>query len=205
MGIQQLPINGITAVLRYKDRFVFEVSKPKYWTKDNDGNTLIGIKCIGGAPEGQESLMEALERELREEISIKAELTSGLSPFFINMNMSVIDPAPSSYFFPDAYFTWEYRRLSEHGVICTYIGDIRDVPKPNDVFGLVLCHPDDLMKHVIRQTPLEECDELEFWYTQKILVPLKAKISVLGEVRRLAVLYSSYPHLYRRIYFQCEK
>ena len=122
METQRLQINGITAVLRYRDQFIFEVSKPHYWAADEKGRTLIGIKCIGGAPEGQESLMEALRREFQEEISTDARLVQGLSPFLMNLNMTVSDPAPEHYAVRNAYFVWEYQRPSQQGAICTYIG-----------------------------------------------------------------------------------
>jgi hypothetical protein len=77
-------IVGVSVLLRVGGRFLFEIQQPAKWRRRPDGLEEIGIACIGGRLERQETPREALEREVREEIGCGVQIEPSLRPFLID-------------------------------------------------------------------------------------------------------------------------
>jgi 8-oxo-dGTP pyrophosphatase MutT (NUDIX family) len=81
-------LEGIGLIILDKGKFIFALSKPKYWIKEKD-RTLISYGCVGGRIEEGETIQEAATREAYEEISTKVEIISSKNSYLIDLDLKV--------------------------------------------------------------------------------------------------------------------
>ena len=69
-------IVGASAILRDEEAYYFEITKPKFWDKDEEGHVLVGIGGIGGGIEEGEDEITCLHREALEELGVDVQVLS---------------------------------------------------------------------------------------------------------------------------------
>ena len=71
---KRIPIVGVSTIVHDGARTYFEVGKPKYWLRRDDGGTTVGVGGIGGTIEQGESVVACLRREVEEELGSRVRL-----------------------------------------------------------------------------------------------------------------------------------
>jgi 8-oxo-dGTP pyrophosphatase MutT (NUDIX family) len=131
-------IIGAAIVLRYDGRLLFEVQRPEKWIRSSRGTWSIGMGCIGGGLEGQESIHDALQREALEEIGCRVEWEKASSPFEVDPcgNVRTLD---SGSLPEGVQFLWEGRHPSfaEGGRVAVFLGRPVAQPEPLDLPAIV--------------------------------------------------------------------
>ena len=177
---------GASIVLRYKDYFVFEIQKKHKWIVDDSNNINIGIGCIGGRIEGDETPLEALYREAREEISTSITIDYVDNPFVVSPDFQIegIDGSKDEKIF----FYWHgYKGIR----ICTYYGETLEPPRPNDLAGVLLVKFETLMKAFKTNSTVAEVVSMGGKVIEKDTIPREAYIFPVGTVEVLCKLYEN--------------
>ena len=61
---------GASTIIKHKNKYIFEIQKSYKWSSSSESNILeIGIGCIGGTIENEETPIEALRREVKDRIN----------------------------------------------------------------------------------------------------------------------------------------
>ncbi|MCM8803331.1 MAG: NUDIX domain-containing protein [Candidatus Omnitrophica bacterium] len=81
-------IIGVSAVISYKDGYLFTLEKEKYWEKRNN-SFLIKFTAVGGRLEKNETFIDAMQRESDEEIGCKLNLIDSKKTVYINFNSRI--------------------------------------------------------------------------------------------------------------------
>ena len=130
-------IIGASIILKHRDGLLFEVQKQQKWVERPDGKVGIGIGCIGGGLEEDESATDALQREAREEIGCDVEWVP-CEPAFLaddRGNVAPLDePAPEG-----AAFLWEVDRPGyiRGARVAVFLGRPIGDPRPVDLPALL--------------------------------------------------------------------
>ena len=139
-------VTGASTVLRdQQNRLVFELTKPKHWRLRPDGATEVGIGGIGGTVERGEGILEALHRELAEELGVAAEIGSAEHTQLVYEQRKVTTlPLPDRYLPRPTFFTisanlYRQRELPDFPIlaIATFEATLMGAPILDDLYGLV--------------------------------------------------------------------
>lgn len=68
--------SGTACLLWHDGRMVFEIQKPTKWVREPGKEPGLGLGCIGGSNEENETPLQTLQREALEEIGCPLEITS---------------------------------------------------------------------------------------------------------------------------------
>ncbi|NLE43339.1 MAG: NUDIX domain-containing protein [Chloroflexi bacterium] len=140
----RITLIGVSTVVWNAGRAYFEISKPKYWRQDNDGNTLVGIGGIGGSIEAGESVLSCLRREIREELGAQPVLEIPEVTYLIrdwaildtlNLPPSRKRPTPLMIILMPPQLGGA--QAPDHVAIVSFCTRLRSEPAPHDVAGLL--------------------------------------------------------------------
>ena len=136
-------IIGVSCLLRTGPKLVLEVRKPGKWIQRPGKPPLIGLGCIGGSLEEGESVIEALQRESREEIGCgialrSARATVDISPSGVRVleNYLIDDLCPA--------MIWEADPQDGYvpgAKVVVFVGETDGDPQPGDLPAIVLAAP----------------------------------------------------------------
>lgn len=171
-GGQRVPwhVTGASALV-YDDlgRFYLELTKPKHWTRRDDGTVVVGIGGIGGSVEGKETILSCLHREIQEELGVRGQIAAANETYLVKEHVSFplrsspghgaqrwhierIELEPREHPRP-VLFTISanvYRRdtLPQYPIlaIATFWTRISARPSLGDLFGLLVVPRQQLMK-----------------------------------------------------------
>ncbi len=89
-------MTGASALVWQEGGLLLEVVKPRHWHVDAQGITHVGLGAIGGSLEGDETLLDCLQREAREELGTPLEVLSATETSFCadERTVSRLRPAP---------------------------------------------------------------------------------------------------------------
>lgn len=186
-------IAGSSVILRFEDRFVFELQKSYKWIIDETGRVCIGLGCIGGSIEAGEGPLQALQREAREEIGVEIDLLPAPGMLLVKTDNSVVDDVdPGQY--KGAVIQW-YGDRPEYAnwLILSYLGTTRAKPAPNDLPGIILARPKDLLKALRESLTLEELRQSGIEVISRVPLPDGAKLVPRGTAKRLFYLMENEP------------
>jgi len=172
----QWALAGVSALLLdQQDRLVLEIVKRKYWLKDPDGTTRIGLGAIGGSLEPGESALACLQRETQEEIACQPEILSSKKlqdaheTIMVHEKSDLIPVAlPERHAPRPCLMTVSanlYRRDeldAEVLTIATYWARLHQPPRLSDLFGLLLV-PQANIAGLLRSdgVPVQEATDLD--------------------------------------------
>ena len=136
-------IIGVSCFLRVGPRLIFEIQKPGKWTQRPGKPRLIGMGCIGGSLEEGESVIEALQREAREEIGCDIALGSARTTVDISPNgVTVLENCLFDDLRPAAIWETDPRNGYIPGAkVVVFVGEAEGDPQPLDLPAIVLADP----------------------------------------------------------------
>ncbi len=141
---KRVAVVGVSTIIRDDIGLYFEVGKPKYWRRRDDGSTIIGVGGIGGSLKQGESVLAGLRREVEEELGARARFESSPLTYLVHgwqIADTVALPA-SKKRLPPLMVILARPRLGgpdtpDHLAILAFRSWLRDRPAPRDLFGLL--------------------------------------------------------------------
>ncbi len=181
---------GASAVIKYNNKYIFEIQKSHKWYHNSKSDLIIGIGCIGGSIEDGESPIEALRREVKEEIKTEVNIMKWTQPFTVNSNLEVTNESKlEENLFYDWYGTKEPYNENR---ICVFLGEVVSDPFPGDLPGLLVTDIQLLIECVKNQSTIKHCIDKGMEIISKEKIPLEAKIKGVGTVKTLEKLYENH-------------
>jgi len=161
---KRVALVGISTIVHDGAACYFEIGKPTYWQRRQDGATVVGIGGIGGAIERDETILACLRREAREELGVSLRLEMPNHTYLIH-DWRVADaldlPAGKKRPTPLMVILIPPRLggpdIPHHLAIASYRTRARGTPVPRDLFGLLRIENQALSAFFARdEWPLEE-------------------------------------------------
>lgn len=155
-----IQIVGVAILLKEDGRFLFELQKPVKWRRGQNGVLRIGMGCIGGTVEEDETIEEALSREALEEIRCKIAFDRSRHPFSIDPAGAVSLLSPESV--PKGVqFLWEGSDpgFIPGGKVAVYLGQAIGRAEPGDLPAIVKLEPRLFYDHGARSLTMREVEQ----------------------------------------------
>ena len=122
----------------------FEIGKPRYWQRREDGTTAIGFGGIGGSIKQDETIVACLRRKVREELGVRVRLEPSQRAVLIH-DWRIIDTmelSPSKKRPNPQMLILLPPRLGGPGTpdylaIASFRSRLQSSPAPRDLFGLL--------------------------------------------------------------------
>jgi len=169
-------VAGSSVILRYGDRFVFELQKPYKWSIDETGRVWIGLR-----------------REAREEIGVEIDILPAPGMLVVNTDNSVVDATDPEQYKEVAIQWYGDRPDYANSLILSYLGTTRTRPVPNDLPGILLAQPKDLLRALHESLTLGELRQSGIEMISRVSLPDSAKLTPRGTAKRLFYLMEHEP------------
>lgn len=183
---QSLSYVGSSAIITHKNRLLFEIQKPEKWKKEN-GTLKIGLACIGGHVEPNETIHQTLQREAQEEIGCNINLQQPQSQFtYYN---GTITPTTSNDLPQNVWFTWENLEpgFTPGLRVAVFLGHLTQHPKPNDLPGILSLDFKTFLN--IKHNTLQQTINTGATLIENHNIPRNAYLSHAGTSKILADIY----------------
>ena len=139
VGVSAIPCDGAACY--------FEIGKPKYWRRSEEGEdsiTIVGVGGIGGSIKQGETVPACLRREVEEELGARIRFDVSRQTYLIH-GWQIVDElhlTPSKKRPTPLMVILVPPRLGgpgtpNHLAIVAFRTRLRDVPAPRDLFGLL--------------------------------------------------------------------
>ena len=138
-------VTGASALIHDDEAFYFELTKPKHWSRRQDGAVVVGIGGIGGSVEPGETILDCLYREVKEELGVDVRVGSADQTFLVYEDR-IIDPMvlpqrdhPRPVFLTISENLFRRQIHPEFQVlaIVTFLARLEAGVAPDDLFGIL--------------------------------------------------------------------
>jgi len=189
-------IIGASCLLMGDSGLILEVQKPHKWRREDDGELVIGLGCIGGSLEKRESPVAALQREAREEIGCGLLLRSASSSIEVSScgkvkrrDWPVSDLRPA--------LIWEG---SEPGYItnakvAVYLGTPDGIAEPRDLPAIMIMDIDLMLRIGFERLSVEAAITSGAEVRQRERFPQDAFLELVGTPKVFCCLYSTHRYI----------
>ena len=141
---KSIALVGVSTIVRDDAACYFEISKPKYWKRCEDGTTTVGIGGIGGSIQRDETIQDCLRREVREELGVRVRLEPAQQTYLIHdwQIVDTLELPPSKKRPSPLMVILVPPRLGgpnapDHLAILAFRTRLRGTPAPRDLLGLL--------------------------------------------------------------------
>ena len=195
-----IQIIGVAILLKEEGRFLFELQKPAKWRRGQDGVLRIGMGCIGGTVERDETIAEALAREALEEIGCEIAFERSEHPFSIDP-ASAVSLLPAKSVPEGVQFLWEGNEpgFIPGGKVAVYLGHAIGRAEPGDLPAIVRLAPRLFFNLGTRPLTFQEVEEREGVLQERQRIPRAAHLTPVGTASRILELRRRHPELLRDI------
>jgi 8-oxo-dGTP pyrophosphatase MutT (NUDIX family) len=161
---KRITLVGVSTVVRDDAAHYFEIGKPKYWKRCEDGTTILGVGGIGGSIKQNETITTCLRREVEEEIGAQVRLEAACETTLVHQwrIADTLSLRPTKKHPTPLIVILTPPRLGgpntpDYLAILAFRTRLRGEPAPRDLFGLLRIENDVLAQFFARDTwPLEE-------------------------------------------------
>ncbi len=178
---------GVSSLLMDGTCVLLEVQKSNKWRRDGDGRLRIGLGFIGGKLEEGETLIEALQREAREEIGCGLRLESASRTTEIDLEgRAQIRPWAEEG--PRPILIWEARGPSyiPDAKVAVYIARSDGAPEPGDLPAILWTSVAEMLRMGSAPTSAEDAIAAGAQLRQREPIPPHGEFELVGTP---AVLY----------------
>jgi 8-oxo-dGTP pyrophosphatase MutT (NUDIX family) len=189
-------IVGVAILLRSGGQFLFEIQKAANWRRRPDGLVEIGMGCIGGSLQPQETPRQAIEREVREEIDCGVEIEPAPRTFLVDARGAVRRLAPREV--PEgAFFLWERARGGPGFIpgarVAVYLGRVLGDPAPGDLPAILEMALLTLRESLDGTVMLQDLLDRGALLREREPVPRRARVRPVDTARVVAELMVRVP------------
>ena len=188
-------ILGSAVLLRYRNQLLFELQKKSKWQRSPEGTLHIGLGCIGGHVEADESPIETLHRETLEEIGCQLRLDTPSSPLFLVRAGRAVESPPPSPSDDRVLFYWQAEKPGyiPNARVAVYAGTTPDEARPDDLAGVLCMDAETLLQFGSIGLTVAEVLERGGTLIEREIIPRDAVLQPIGTVEILLDLRSLDP------------
>lgn len=176
---------GVSCFLRTGPKLVLEVRKPGPWLQPAGKPPLIYLGCIGGSLEEGEAVIEALQREAREEIGCGITLHSARATVDISPGgVTVLEDCLIDDLRPAVI--WETDPRDGYvpcAKVVVFVGETDGDPQPGDLPAVVLADPALISDIGTRTVTVAEATAGGAEFRQQIDIPPDAELRLASTLK----------------------